>query len=109
MDFLASEEVYQNDAKNAEFKAQFLLEDSVKAKHNFDVLTFDLECADANLAKSYQDQEQMKVIIDHHLAVAINGDQEKPVDRNLFDQLLRRCEQAKEEVQVLSTQLAESE
>eukprot|EP00972_Heterocapsa_arctica_P087910 12962935-Heterocapsa_arctica.AAC.1 len=28
MDFLASEEVYQNDAKNAEFKAQFLREDS---------------------------------------------------------------------------------
>eukprot|EP00972_Heterocapsa_arctica_P019261 2842654-Heterocapsa_arctica.AAC.1 len=42
VDFLASEEVYQNDAKNAEFKAQVLLEDSVKAKHNFDVLTFDL-------------------------------------------------------------------
>eukprot|EP00972_Heterocapsa_arctica_P004103 609676-Heterocapsa_arctica.AAC.1 len=84
----------------------FFLEDSVKAKHNFEVLTFDLQCASANIAKSIQEQEQMQVIIDKRPAVAINGDQEEPVDQNLLNSLIRRCREVNDEVRVFQDQLA---
>eukprot|EP00972_Heterocapsa_arctica_P053721 7913366-Heterocapsa_arctica.AAC.1 len=50
----------------------------------------------------------MKVIIDNPPATAINGDDQEPVDRDLFNKLIRRCEEVNDEARVLQAQLAES-
>eukprot|EP00972_Heterocapsa_arctica_P086448 12743183-Heterocapsa_arctica.AAC.1 len=51
----------------------------------------------------------MRVIIDTQPAEAINGEEQKPVDRELFNQLIRRCREVNNELHVLQNQLSESE
>eukprot|EP00972_Heterocapsa_arctica_P006833 998711-Heterocapsa_arctica.AAC.1 len=51
----------------------------------------------------------MQIVIDSHPGPAINGEnQVAPVDRDLFNQLVYRCEEVNDEVRVVHTQLAES-
>eukprot|EP00972_Heterocapsa_arctica_P079310 11690603-Heterocapsa_arctica.AAC.1 len=109
MEFTDNSVTLKNEVKTAEFRAQLLLEAQEKEKHNFDVLIFDLEIANVNLAKVTQEREQMQIIIDSRPETAINGkDQDAPIDRDLFNKLAYRCKEVNDEVRVLQTQLAES-